>query len=142
LIAGGFLAERGDRMVAAALALAAVMAAVLASASIPTVALWPLMAGMGFGVGLAGPGRDLLVRRAAASRFGKASYGRVYGFVYSGLDTGQALAPVLFGPLLDAGRFQSALVAIALLQVAGMLTALRVGGHIRTAAPLAQAPTV
>ena len=61
----------------------------------PALALWPLMAGMGFGVGMAGPGRNLLVRRAATSRFGKGSFGRVYGFVYSGLDAGQALSPLV-----------------------------------------------
>jgi MFS family permease len=134
-IAGGFLAERGDRMVAASLGVAAVMASLLASGAMPAVALWPLMAGMGFGVGMAGPGRDLLVRRAATSRFGRSSFGRVYGFVYSGLDTGQALSPMLFGPLLDAGRFREALVAVALLQVAGLATALHVGRRVRAAAP-------
>ena len=113
MIVGGFLAERGDRLVAAALGFAALMSAVLASGAMPPLALWPLMAAMGFGVGMAGPGRDLLVRRAATSRFGRSSFGRVYGFVYSGLDTGQALSPVLFGPLLDAGRFRQALVAVA-----------------------------
>jgi MFS family permease len=133
MLTGGFLAERGARLVAAALGLAAVMASVLASGSMPAVALWPLMAVMGFGVGMAGPGRDLLVRRTATSRFGRGAFGRVYGFVYSGLDTGQALSPVLFGPLLDAGRFRHALVAVALLQAAGLLTALHVGS--RTAAP-------
>jgi FSR family fosmidomycin resistance protein-like MFS transporter len=131
MIAGGFLASRGDRMVAAALGLAAVMSAILASGRMPTPALWPLMALMGFGVGLAGPGRDLLVRRAATSRFGRSSFGRVYGFVYSGLDTGQALSPVLFGPLLDAGRFQDALIAVALLQASGIVTALHVGQRVR-----------
>lgn len=136
MIAGGFLAARGDRMVAAALGLAAVMAAVLASGSMPSLALWPLMAAMGFGVGMAGPGRDLLVRRAATSRFGRSAFGRVYGFVYSGLDTGQALSPLLFGPLLDAGRFRQALVAVALLQVAALFTALHVGSRVRAAAPL------
>jgi FSR family fosmidomycin resistance protein-like MFS transporter len=131
MIAGGFVAERGDRMVAASLGMAAVMAAILAWGSMPTFALWPLMAAMGFGVGMAGPGRDLLVRRAATSRFGKGSFGRVYGFVYSGLDTGQALSPLLFGPLLDAGRFRHALVAVAVLQAAGLLAALHVGGRVR-----------
>ena len=80
------------------------MAMVLASGSVPSQALWPLMAALGFGVGTAGPGRDLLVRRAATARFGKTSFGRVYGFVYAGLDSGLAMSPVLFGPLLDAGR--------------------------------------
>jgi FSR family fosmidomycin resistance protein-like MFS transporter len=103
----------------------------------PTLALWPLMAAMGFGVGMAGPGRDLLVRRAATSRFGRSSFGRVYGFVYSGLDTGQALSPVLFGPLLDAGRFRQALVAVAVLQASGLFFALHVGSRVRAAAPVA-----
>jgi predicted MFS family arabinose efflux permease len=67
MIVGGFLAERGDRIVATALGFAALMSAVLASGSMPRLALWPLMAAMGFGVGTAGPGRDLLVRRAATS---------------------------------------------------------------------------
>lgn len=134
MLTGGFLAERGERLVAAALGFAALMAGVLASGSMPALVLWPLMAAMGYGVGMAGPGRDLLVRRAATSRFGKGSFGRVYGFVYSGLDTGQALSPVLFGPLLDAGRFRHALIAVALLQVAGLLTALHVGGRVRATA--------
>lgn len=138
MILGGFVAERGDKMVGAALAFAAVMSAILASGAMPTLALWPLMAAMGFGVGIAGPGRDLLVRRAATSRFGRSSFGRVYGFVYSGLDSGQALAPVLFGPLLDAGHFREVLVAIALLQGSGLFFALHVGGRIRSAASPAQ----
>jgi MFS family permease len=134
MILGGFVAERGDRMVGAALTFAALMSAILASGAMPTLALWPLMAAMGFGVGMAGPGRDLLVRRAATSRFGRSSFGRVYGFVYSGLDSGQALAPVLFGPLLDAGHFSEALIAVALLQGSGLFFALHVGGRVRAAA--------
>jgi MFS family permease len=136
MIAGGFLADRADRMVAVSLGFAAVMAVLLASGSMPALALWPVMAAMGFGVGVgsAGPGRDLLVRQTATSRFGRSSFGRVYGFVYSGLDTGQALSPVLFGPLLDAGRFRQALVAVAILQAAGLLTALHVGSRVRASA--------
>jgi MFS family permease len=141
MIIGGFLAERGDRLVAAALAFAALMSGVLASGAMPQLALWPLMAAMGFGVGMAGPGRDLLVRRAATSRFGRSSFGRVYGFVYSGLDTGQALSPVLFGPLLDAGHFRPALFAVAALQASGLFFALHVGSRVRTPAPLAAAAT-
>jgi FSR family fosmidomycin resistance protein-like MFS transporter len=96
--------------------------------------LLPLMVIMGFGVGVAGPNRDLLVRRAATSRFGRSAFGRVYGFVYSGLDTGLAISPVLFGPLLDAGSFKEALAAVAILQVAALATAWRVGGAARSVA--------
>ncbi len=141
MIIGGFLAERGDRLVAAALGFAALMSVILASGAMPQLALWPLMVAMGFGVGMAGPGRDLLVRRAATSRFGRSSFGRVYGFVYSGLDTGQALSPVLFGPLLDAGHFRQALFAVAVLQASGLFFALHVGSRVQTPTSLATAPS-
>jgi MFS family permease len=137
MITGGFVAarsSRNDRVIAIALSLAALMALLLASAAVPTVMLLPLMIVMGFGVGLAGPNRDLLVRRAATSQFGKTSFGRVYGFVYSGLDVGLAASPLLFGPLLDAGRFNAALIAVAVLQGASLLTALRVGTTARATA--------
>jgi MFS family permease len=136
-ITGGFVAarsNRNERVIAVALALAALMALLLAAAAVPTTLLLPLMIVMGFGVGLAGPNRDLLVRRAATSQFGKTSFGRVYGFVYSGLDVGLAASPLLFGPLLDAGRFNAALIAVAVLQAASLLTALRVGTTARAAA--------
>ena len=145
IIAGGFLAPRGDRVIAPSLGFSALMAILLASGSVPQVILWPVMAALGFGVGTAGPARDLLVRRAATSRFGRTSFGRVYGFVYSGLDAGLAVSPAIFGRLLDAGRFRDALIAVAVLQIAALSTALRVGGSARAAearsAPLAASRT-
>ena len=72
-------------------------------------------------------GHEDLVRRAATARFGQAAFGRIYGFVYSGLDAGLALAPLMFGGLMDNGRFASVLVGIAILQVLAIATALRVG---------------
>jgi MFS transporter, FSR family, fosmidomycin resistance protein len=135
MLTAGFMRDRADRMVAPALGFAAVMAAVLAWGEMPPAALWPLMVSIGFGVGFAGPGRDLLVRRAATSRFGRSSFGRIYGFVYSGLDTGQALSPLVFGPMLDAGHFRWPLVAIALFQAAALLTALRVSSTVRSGEP-------
>jgi len=134
MIAGGFLAarsEHNERLIAAALGLSAVTAVALATGAVAVWMLLPLMVVLGFGVGVAGPNRDLLVRRAATSRFGKSAFGRVYGFVYSGADAGFAAAPLLFGPLLDAGHFSAALVAVAVLQVAALATAWRVGGAAR-----------
>ena len=86
-----------------------------------------LLAGIGFFTGIAGPSRDLLVRKAATSRFGQAAYGRVYGFVYSGLDLGLAIAPLMFGAFMDQGRYSAVLVGIAVFQSLAILTALRVG---------------
>lgn len=129
-ITGGFLAsrnERNERLIAIALGFSALMGLLLASGEIGAALVFPTMALLGFGVGASGPNRDLLVRRAATSQFGKAAFGRIYGFVYSGLDVGLAMSPLVFGPLLDAGKFQTALFAIAGLQVAALLTAIRIG---------------
>lgn len=133
ILGGGFLAQKGahDRLIAGALSVAAALAIVLALAPLPTWSVLPLMAGIGFCTGIAGPSRDLLVRRAATARFGQTAYGRVYGFVYSGLDAGLALAPLIFGGFMDQGRFGDVLIGIALFQSLAILTALRVGSDSR-----------
>ena len=91
------------------------------------------MAVMGFCVGFAGPSRDILVRRAATSTFGTGAFGRVYGFVYSGIDAGLALAPLVFGPLMDAGKPAHVLWGVATLQVLAIVAALSVGWRSRSA---------
>lgn len=134
MITGGFLAARSednDQLIARALALSAAMAALIAAGWLPGWSVVATMAVMGFGVGIAGPNRDLLVRKAATAQFGRASFGRVYGFVYSGLDLGIAIAPVAFGPLMDAAQFQLVLAGVAVLQALAILTALRVGTGVR-----------
>lgn len=137
MVAGGFVAVRvhtHDRTVGAALVGAALFAGVLASGLLPAWSVIPLMVGIGFGVGLAGPSRDLLVRRVATESLdgGKESpaFGRVYGFVYSGLDVGLALGPLAFGMLLDAGGRNGVLPAIALLQVLAVFVVLAMGRRV------------
>ncbi len=134
MVVGGFAGARfadSDFVIAPALAVSAVTALLLASGMAPSALVLPLMALIGFGVGLAGPSRDLLVRRAATAQFGATAYGRVYGFVYSGLDVGLALSPLVFGPMLDAGRYTAPLVGVAVLQVAALLLAVTVGSGTR-----------
>jgi MFS family permease len=131
---GGFFASKGEhqeRQVAFALGAAAICAVALASGVVPAASLVVFMAFMGFGAGFAGPSRDLLVRRAATSTYGAAAYGRIYGFVYSGIDTGLALAPIAFGLLMDAGRYSQVLWGVATLQVAAIGAALLVGARSR-----------
>jgi len=130
IAAGGFLAAKyhaHERVVAALLLAAALLALVLASGSVPQAAVAPFMALIGFCTGTATPSRDLLVRRAAMERFGQLSFGRIYGFVYSGLDVGLAVAPILFGRLMDWGMFSAVLFGVALFQALAVLAALRVG---------------
>ena len=140
IAAGGFLAARfeaHERVVAVLLVSAALLALALATGSVPHAAVTPVMAVFGFFTGTATPSRDLLVRRAAMERFGQRSFGRIYGFVYSGLDTGLSVAPVLLGPLMDRGMFSAVLYAVALFQGLAVLAALRVGhARVETAAAL------
>lgn len=132
IILGGFLAQKNahENLIAGALGLAALLAILLASGLLPGWSILPLMGGIGFCTGTAGPSRDLLVRSAATARFGKAAFGRVYGFVYSGLDLGLAMAPVAFGGLMDARRFGTVLIGIAVLQTLAIFSALKVSKAI------------
>jgi MFS transporter, FSR family, fosmidomycin resistance protein len=128
--AGGFLVARSDaqeRYVAVVLVIAALLALLIASGEVPAWSIIMLMAGAGFCSGLTGPSRDMLVRRAATARFGHKAFGRVYGFVYSGLDSGLAVAPFIFGPLMDAGRFGWVLGGVAVAQGLAVLVALGLG---------------
>ncbi len=130
IAAGGFRATRyqaHERVVAVLLVAAALLALVLASGAVPGATVAPFMALIGFCTGTATPSRDLLVRRAAMERFGQGSFGRIYGFVYSGLDLGLSIAPLLFGRLMDRGQFQAVLAGVALFQGLAVLAALRVG---------------
>ena len=126
---GGFLATRRaqDRIIAACISFGAAMSLLLSSGVVASWAVLPLMALMGAGVGIAGPSRDLLVRKAATKGLGEASYGRVYGFVYSGLDIGLATAPLIFGPIMDGGNVSRLWIGVAMFQGLAVLSALRVG---------------
>jgi FSR family fosmidomycin resistance protein-like MFS transporter len=132
IFVGGFLAsgsDTHDRFIAIGLASAAIIAVAIAI-GVPSWSVAPLMAAGGFSSGLAGPSRDMLVRRAATAQFGERAFGRVYGFVYSGLDSGLAVAPLVFGPLMDVGRFAWIFGGVALAQCLAIATALRVGRKI------------
>ncbi len=133
MLVGGFVARKAahDHQIAAALTTAALFAMLLSTTWVPGAWVPPLLAVIGFCSGLAGPSRDLLVRKAATARFGQAAFGRVYGFVYSGLDLGMALAPPLFGMLMDRGRLVEVLIGIAIFQGLAILTALNVGKSVR-----------
>lgn len=130
VLLGAYVAKafkRSDHVVAASMSVSAIMAILLASQWLGPWCVLPLMAVMGFGVGLATPSRDLLIRGACMTFLGSKSFGRVYGFTYCGMDVGQTLAPLVAGPLLDAGFFSLALVLVGTFQAGALLTALGVG---------------
>jgi len=73
---------------------------------------------MGFCVGIAGPSRDLMIRQATP----KEASGRVFGIVYSGLDLGLALGPIMFGMLMDWHYESLVFVVIASFLLAALFT--------------------
>ena len=132
MVLGGFLAadpDRCERIVGAAFAVASVLALLIGLASLPAPAVPVLFAAMGFTSGIAGPSRDLLVKRSAPDN----ATGRVYGVVYAGLDIGQAVVPLLVGSLMDRGAYSSVWVCLAMLQGVLIVSAFNVRRARRTA---------
>jgi MFS family permease len=125
ILAGGFLAAhttRHDRVAAAGLFAAALLVVVIASGSVGLALLLPTFTATGFVLGTTGPARDLIVRRATP----RGASGRVFGFVYSGLDVGATLAPVWFGFMLDRGQGREVFYAIAAVLVVSIATVVRI----------------
>ena len=115
MVLGGFLvvdAQRCERVVGLGFGIAAALALLLALGNLAAWTVLVLFGLMGFASGMAGPSRDLLVKRSTPEN----ASGRVYGVVYAGLDIGQALAPLLFGLLMDQGQYRSVLLGLVLLQ--------------------------
>jgi FSR family fosmidomycin resistance protein-like MFS transporter len=126
IVAGGFVASdphRAEPTIAVGYGVAAALALVLGFASVPGWAVPVLFAAIGASSGIAGPSRDLLVRRASPP----GATGRVYGLVYSGLDAGMALSPLVFGWLMDHRMTSAVWVGIAAFQALLILTAVNVG---------------
>jgi MFS family permease len=133
MLVGGFLAaqpERSERVVALAFGLAASVALVLGFADVPAAAVPLLFGAMGLMSGVAGPSRDLLVKRATPAN----ATGRVYGVVYAGLDIGQAVVPLFIGALMDHGAYRGVWAVLAGLLAVLIVNAFNVGRLQRPAA--------
>ena len=118
-IAGGITADRvrdPGMIVAVAFVIAAPVFVAMGGLDLPFPAMFAGLVLTGFAMGAAMPSRDLIVRRATPA----GATGRVFGFVYSGLDVGGTIAPVLFGAFMDAGRPDWLYHAVALLILAAV----------------------
>lgn len=125
VLAGGMIAtrtERHDRVASGGLLAAALLILLLVTWPPIRAALLPLFVLTGFALGCTGPSRDLIVRRATPA----GATGRVYGFVYSGLDIGGTIGPVWFGFLLDHGAALEIFFAIAFCYVVAIGTVMQV----------------
>jgi MFS transporter, FSR family, fosmidomycin resistance protein len=138
MVLGGFLVARVPRLertIAVAMALAAALLLLASLGVLPGTAAAAVVALAGFGTGLAGPSRDMLIKRAAPPD----ATGRVYGMVYSGLDLGFALAAPIFGALVDHGHPAAVLWGAAALLLLGISSATWVGTGLRQAPPTSAA---
>jgi MFS transporter, FSR family, fosmidomycin resistance protein len=125
VLAGGTLADRTQRhdlVAGGGLLVAAGLTALLGAGALAHHALVALMALTGFALGVTQPSRDLLVRAATPP----GASGKVYGFVYSGLDLGSLATPMIYGWLLDHGAPRAIFLASAVLMVCTIATVTQV----------------
>ncbi len=130
ILLGGFLADhtrRHDLVAGGGMLAGALLALVLATGALGLAALPVVMAMTGFALGVTSPSRDMLVRQATP----RGASGKVYGFVYSGLDLGSSLTPLLFGWLLDRGEPRSVFVVSAVFMLLTITTVVQVRRHGR-----------
>lgn len=123
---GGFIASKvanSDRVVAMAMAAGALLLALCGIGVLGATATMVVLAITGFAVGIGGPSRDMMIKKATP----KGATGRVYGLVYSGLDTGFAISPVVFGVFMDHGWYGATLLGAALVLLLSVVAALGVG---------------
>ena len=128
LIAGGFVATKiqdPDRVITTAFIISGVMSIVAGLGVFPGWTVPIIFALMGFGGGMAGPARDLMVRAGTP----KGASGRVFGLVYSGIDFGAASGPVLFGLFMDWKSPESIFYSIAILQLIAVFVAHLLNQH-------------
>jgi MFS family permease len=136
MVLGGFLASdpaRCERVVGIGFGIAALIALVIGLAPIPALAIPALFGAMGFASGIAAPSRDLLVKRSTPEN----ATGRVYGIVYSGLDIGQAISPLVFGALMDHQQFRGVWLGLVFMQAVLITSAFNVRRVRRTALTIA-----
>jgi len=129
---GGVLADRTSRhdlVATIGLLAGASVALALATGTVPVPLLIFALGFSGFAMGATNPSRDMLIRAVTP----RGSSGRVYGFVYSGLDIGSALTPVIFGWLLDHGEPQAIFVAVGIALALAVVTVIGVGRQVRAA---------
>ncbi len=127
MFVGGFVAARwprySDKVVAGCMTVAAVLMALCGSGLFGADLTMVILAATGLAIGIGGPSRDMMIKKATP----KGATGRVYGMVYSGLDVGFAVSPLIFGVFMDHGWYGATLLGAALVLLLSVWVALGVG---------------
>jgi FSR family fosmidomycin resistance protein-like MFS transporter len=125
ILGGGFLADRTSRhdvVAVSGLIGAAALILLVATGGVGPSRLPLVLAVAGFCQGVTAPSRDMLVRAATPP----GASGKVFGFVYSGLDLGSCLVPVAFGWMLDHRDPRMLFVAVGVLLLCTIGTVVQV----------------
>lgn len=131
MLVGGVVAAhtvRSDQVVALAMLAGALLLGLCGLGWLGASATMVVLALTGFAIGIGGPSRDMMIQRATPV----GATGRVYGMVYSGLDVGFAIAPLVFGVWMDQGLYGATLLGAAFVLVLSVAAAVAVG--VRTPA--------
>ena len=126
MVLGGFLVGRVVRLektISVCLLASAALLVLVGTGWLPGMAAVAVAALAGVGTGIAGPSRDMLIKRASPP----GATGRVYGTVYSGLDLGFSVAAPIFGALLDRALNSAIFYGSALTLALGVASAGLVG---------------
>ena len=130
VLMGGVVADRWRShglIIAAGLASSGVMFILVSELPLSTFALIAVISAAGLLQGVTTPSRDLLVRSATST----GASGRVFGFVYSGLDLGSAMAPATVGLLLDGGQPRLVFWLVATMLFLAIFTAVSIGPSVK-----------
>lgn len=126
MLIGGFVAaytRHSDRVVSVAMGAGAMLLLLCSTGWLGATGTMAVLAATGFAVGVGGPSRDMMIKKATP----KGATGRVYGTVYSGLDTGFAISPLIFGAFMDRGWYAATLAGAALVLLVSVFAAVGVG---------------
>jgi FSR family fosmidomycin resistance protein-like MFS transporter len=131
ILAGGVIADRTTNhhvVAVSGILLGSFGVALLATGAVPVSLIVPILAGVGFCLGATLPSRDLIVKQITP----RGASGKVYGFVYSGLDVGAALIPILFGWLLDRGEPRLVFLVVVGAMLLSVVTVFNMRGRAQT----------
>jgi MFS transporter, FSR family, fosmidomycin resistance protein len=131
ILMGGFVsarmgAQKSDKVIAVCMGTGAVLMMLAGTGWLGAFGSMALLSATGFAVGIGGPSRDMLIKRATP----KGATGRVYGTVYSGLDVGFAIAPLIFGLLMDRALYSLTMITSAFALILAVFAALALGRQI------------
>ena len=139
MVVGGFLVGRVKRLetvISVCMLGSGLLLFIVGTGWLPAMVAVVVASLAGLGTGLAGPSRDMLIKRAAPP----GATGRVYGTVYSGLDLGFCLAAPVFGYMLDHQMTNAVFYGSAIALMLSVVSAVIVGDGISKKGKAALAP--